>query len=31
VDAFFKQVIRGVIIIAAVAVYARQAQRKADA
>jgi ribose transport system permease protein len=30
VDAFFKQVIRGVIIIAAVAVYARQAMRKAS-
>ncbi|MET8085931.1 ABC transporter permease [Micromonospora sp. NPDC005194] len=29
VDAFFKQVIRGVIIIAAVAVYARRAMRKA--
>ncbi|TDB75529.1 ABC transporter permease [Micromonospora sp. KC723] len=29
VDAFFKQVIRGVIIIAAVAIYARQAMRKA--
>ncbi|WP_329011238.1 ABC transporter permease [Micromonospora rifamycinica] len=31
VDAFFKQVIRGVIIIAAVAVYARRALRKAAA
>jgi ribose transport system permease protein len=30
VDAFFKQVIRGVIIIAAVAVYARRAMRKAS-
>ncbi len=30
VDVFFKQVIRGVIIIAAVAVYARQAMRKAS-
>ncbi|TDB82514.1 ABC transporter permease [Micromonospora sp. KC721] len=29
VDAFFKQVIRGVIIIAAVAIYARRALRKA--
>ncbi|MFC4466482.1 ABC transporter permease [Streptomyces xiangluensis] len=29
VDVFFKQVIRGVIIIAAVAVYARRAMRKA--
>jgi ribose transport system permease protein len=29
VDAFFKQVIRGAIIIAAVAVYARRAIRKA--
>lgn len=29
VDAFFKQVIRGVIIIAAVAIYARRAMRKA--
>ncbi|MEK8107094.1 hypothetical protein NKG94_21665 [Micromonospora sp. M12] len=29
VDAFFKQVIRGAIIIAAVAVYARRAMRKA--
>lgn len=29
VDAFFKQVIRGVVIIAAVAVYARRAMRKA--
>ncbi|QDY08049.1 ABC transporter permease [Micromonospora sp. HM134] len=29
VDAFFKQVIRGVVIIAAVAVYARRALRKA--
>jgi ribose transport system permease protein len=29
VDAFFKQVVRGVIIIAAVAVYARRALRKA--
>jgi ribose transport system permease protein len=31
VDAFFKQVIRGVIIIAAVAIYARRALRKAVA
>ncbi|MFI1722328.1 ABC transporter permease [Streptomyces sp. NPDC020489] len=30
VDVFFKQVIRGVIIIAAVAVYARRATRKAS-
>jgi ribose transport system permease protein len=30
VDVFFKQVIRGVIIIAAVAVYARRAMRKAS-
>ena len=30
VDAFFKQVIRGVIIIAAVAIYARRAMRKAS-
>jgi ribose transport system permease protein len=29
VDAFFKQVIRGLIIIAAVAIYARRALRKA--
>ena len=29
VDAFFKQVIRGLIIIAAVAIYARRVQRKA--
>ncbi|MEU1854332.1 ABC transporter permease [Streptomyces sp. NPDC019990] len=30
VDVFFKQVIRGVVIIAAVAVYARRAMRKAS-
>ena len=30
VDVFFKQVVRGVIIIAAVAVYARRAMRKAS-
>ncbi|WP_246273865.1 hypothetical protein [Phytohabitans houttuyneae] len=30
VDAFFKQVIRGLIIIAAVAIYARRALRKAE-
>jgi len=29
VDAFFKQVIRGLIIIIAVAIYARHAMRKA--